>query len=243
MLKYLRIAVTALCLAACVLLVALWVRSYWSLDLLIGRLSKTTAIHGISSNGRLCLGLAKFSSPAGFTWTWKSTTQRQLDAAAPIARVRLPLLQLEKEYRTARRVEEQRLALALRHPSNDSATLTAKIDQLTAQIDDIDFEFKIVSLRLKQQIVTRLWGNPTQFEAQLVSEAAFDFSSVSMFWGFGAKRGTNGWIVVCPHWCPVGLIGGLAIAVGIGGWWHFSLRTLLIAMTLVATGLGIVAAF
>jgi hypothetical protein len=28
MLKYLRIAVTALCLAACVLLVALWVRSY-----------------------------------------------------------------------------------------------------------------------------------------------------------------------------------------------------------------------
>jgi hypothetical protein len=29
MLKYLRIAVTALCLTACALLVALWVRSYW----------------------------------------------------------------------------------------------------------------------------------------------------------------------------------------------------------------------
>jgi hypothetical protein len=32
MLKYLRIAVTALCLTACVLLVALWVRSYYRLD-------------------------------------------------------------------------------------------------------------------------------------------------------------------------------------------------------------------
>ena len=29
MLKYLRIAVTALSLTACVLLIALWVRSYW----------------------------------------------------------------------------------------------------------------------------------------------------------------------------------------------------------------------
>jgi hypothetical protein len=32
MLKYLRIAVTALCLTACVLLIALWVRSYWWRD-------------------------------------------------------------------------------------------------------------------------------------------------------------------------------------------------------------------
>jgi hypothetical protein len=32
MLKYLRIAVTALSLAACLLLVALWVRSYWRRD-------------------------------------------------------------------------------------------------------------------------------------------------------------------------------------------------------------------
>jgi hypothetical protein len=32
MLHYLRIAVTALCLTACVLLIALWVRSYWIVD-------------------------------------------------------------------------------------------------------------------------------------------------------------------------------------------------------------------
>jgi hypothetical protein len=36
MLKYLRIAVTALSLMACVLLVALWVRSYWVQDVVYG---------------------------------------------------------------------------------------------------------------------------------------------------------------------------------------------------------------
>jgi hypothetical protein len=36
MLKYLRIAVTALSLTACVLLVALWVRSYWRNDAFTG---------------------------------------------------------------------------------------------------------------------------------------------------------------------------------------------------------------
>jgi hypothetical protein len=36
MLKYLRIAVTALCLAACVLLIALWIRSYRVQDVVYG---------------------------------------------------------------------------------------------------------------------------------------------------------------------------------------------------------------
>jgi hypothetical protein len=38
MLKYLRIAVTALCLTACVLLIALWVRSYWRTEIYIGKI-------------------------------------------------------------------------------------------------------------------------------------------------------------------------------------------------------------
>jgi hypothetical protein len=58
MLKYLRIAVTALSLTACVLLVALWVRSYWWSDevgvLPIGRLrtsarEQTIAAWGITA--------------------------------------------------------------------------------------------------------------------------------------------------------------------------------------------------
>jgi hypothetical protein len=42
MLKYLRIAVTAVSLTVCVLLVALWVRSYWICDV-VYRMSPNVA--------------------------------------------------------------------------------------------------------------------------------------------------------------------------------------------------------
>jgi hypothetical protein len=49
MLKTLRIAVTALCLTECVLFVALWVRSYWTLDL-VSRVTSTGQISSFGSN-------------------------------------------------------------------------------------------------------------------------------------------------------------------------------------------------
>jgi hypothetical protein len=59
MLNYLRIAVTALSLTACVLLVALWVRSYWRID----------EIGGIGPNG-----LVAFSSERGvIIYAWESS--------------------------------------------------------------------------------------------------------------------------------------------------------------------------
>jgi hypothetical protein len=48
MLKYLRIAVTALSLTACVLLIALWVRSYYRNDVLFGP-DFTSGISGLGS--------------------------------------------------------------------------------------------------------------------------------------------------------------------------------------------------
>jgi hypothetical protein len=51
MLKYFRIAVTALSLTACVLLIALWVRSYWWQDQYVLGLTKTQFIHGESARG------------------------------------------------------------------------------------------------------------------------------------------------------------------------------------------------
>jgi hypothetical protein len=54
MLKCLRIAVTALSLAACVLLIVLWVRSYWRLDILEKRIGFET--YQISSvKGRIAI--------------------------------------------------------------------------------------------------------------------------------------------------------------------------------------------
>jgi hypothetical protein len=47
MLHYLRIAVTALSLTACVLLVALWVRSYWRLDTVHRKDISVQSVQGI----------------------------------------------------------------------------------------------------------------------------------------------------------------------------------------------------
>jgi hypothetical protein len=55
MLKYLRITVTALSLTACVLLIALWVRSYWRLDILEKR-GGFGAIQISSVIGRIAIG-------------------------------------------------------------------------------------------------------------------------------------------------------------------------------------------
>jgi hypothetical protein len=59
MLKYLRIAVTALSLTACVLLIALWVRGYGTIDTFRGRLTATRAIGFESNEERLGVGLYK----------------------------------------------------------------------------------------------------------------------------------------------------------------------------------------
>jgi hypothetical protein len=71
MLKYLRIAVTALCLTACVLLVALWVRSFWWSDRL--KFARTgNRVVSISSNfGVLSIGDADLSKviPQSFGWS------------------------------------------------------------------------------------------------------------------------------------------------------------------------------
>jgi len=56
MLKYLRIAVTALSLTACVLLVALWVRSYWWADFMRGPLTVGIDYYIWSIRGHLKFG-------------------------------------------------------------------------------------------------------------------------------------------------------------------------------------------
>jgi hypothetical protein len=57
--------------------------------------------------------------------------------------------------------------------------------------------------------------------------------------GFGVIRTPNGKGLILPHWLPV----LVATAFGALPWltWRFSLRTLLIATTLVAVALGLVA--
>jgi hypothetical protein len=64
MLKYLRIAVTALSLTACVLLIALWGRSYWHWDNWQGRISSDESLHVQSFGGQI----AVFKLPHAMPW-------------------------------------------------------------------------------------------------------------------------------------------------------------------------------
>jgi hypothetical protein len=69
MLKYLRIAVTALSLTACALLVALWVRSYWYFDDPEGHIGEMR-MSFLSVSGKMRLDLGWWgTSPK---WEWHS---------------------------------------------------------------------------------------------------------------------------------------------------------------------------
>ena len=71
MLKYLRIAVTALSLTACVLLIALWVRSYWYWESLNWYFSTTKYINVSSDAGQLSLGVGDLPGVMPGYWRGK----------------------------------------------------------------------------------------------------------------------------------------------------------------------------
>ena len=81
MLRYLRIAVTALSLTACVLLVALWVRSYSRVENLIVR-SNSRIVQFSSGLGQIAIEWQPFI--AGM-WPEAPTWQTMSQPAAPIA--------------------------------------------------------------------------------------------------------------------------------------------------------------
>jgi hypothetical protein len=74
MLKFLRIAVTALSLTVCVLLVTLWVRSFWKFDSISGNFGDRN-LSVISAQGTFRVGAVRFG-PQWFTralpWSWSS---------------------------------------------------------------------------------------------------------------------------------------------------------------------------
>lgn len=77
--KYLRIAVTVLSLTACVLLVALWVRSYYYLDEWARPISQTRWFGASSIKGQLrcCIGMFNPAVPIQASdWGIESTDSR-----------------------------------------------------------------------------------------------------------------------------------------------------------------------
>ena len=77
MLRYLRIAVSALSLTACVLLIALWVRSYSYQDCFLGWVSKSRNVDGTSWHGWIAVRSSWFDLELwdpGHLPNWGSTS-------------------------------------------------------------------------------------------------------------------------------------------------------------------------
>jgi hypothetical protein len=68
---------------------------------------------------------------------------------------------------------------------------------------------------------------------------AFPVGSLACTWlGFKWESSPDAFAIIVPYWFPLSAIGVLIAAMWVP--WRFSLRTLLIATTLVAVGLGLI---
>jgi hypothetical protein len=145
MLHYLRIAVTALCLTACVLLIALWVRSYWWADTF-----------------EYSYGMGRHAIAASVQGVLRLGTQGTYHPVEP-----------------------------------------------------------------------KLWREPVEKWQERTGAPPLKFEA-----GFASPY----WFLAFPHWVPILFTGMVAILSWIRWSSRFSLRTLLIATTLVAVGLAVVVA-
>ena len=64
--------------------------------------------------------------------------------------------------------------------------------------------------------------------------------ATSSLLGFAGDSTSLGWTIFIPHWFLVSLAASLAAFPLLRSRWHYSLRTLLISITLIAVGLGLV---
>ena len=180
MLYYLRIAVTALCLTACVLLIALWVRSYWWADRLHWSFDGKEAFAVASKQGRfLLLGYETVDEPNEWKSGWYS------------------------------------------HSTSDEQSFP---------LDD----FKNNS-RLGFDVLRK----PMYFVPELtIPVPGKPGWATSYNPGFKHLQGSA---VMIPYWFLILVGGALTVSPWIRWSKRFGLRTLLIATTLVAVGLGVVA--
>ena len=149
MLRHLRIAVSVTSLVACMLLIALWLRSYWWFESLRNDVSQSYSFMLECHDGRLVF----FGLPWANNWSWELVTYRLSDLRSP---------------------------------------------------DEPDEPIE-------------MWA----------------YHSTPVY-------GRAAWSLVIPHWFLVILTGTLAAVLGIRRPFQFSLRTMMIAMTIIALWLGLV---
>jgi hypothetical protein len=216
-----RIGASLACLIACVFFIALWILSYRSLGQVNCKWSATRAVEAVSVNGRMVF----FEFPSTTSSAWRSLLDAQvlmcLESDAQMAKLTNQLA-----YAEMKRAEIGVVARNRRSP---------KAAQADRQIAVLTNQIQAYRNQVRQQAVL---GSLTLSGSQFGTS----FPSVLNRSGFGFGRLPFGWMLSVPYWFPVVVSGLLAAALGIGKTWRFSLRTLLIAMILVAMAIGTLAA-
>ena len=214
--RRMRIAVAGICLAACVLLTALWLMSYRSFGSVKGNLSSTKAFEFVSANGRL---LVFGASSTNASWrkllNMQVQTALQMDPAFTSLTQHLSYLQMQRGLINARTGGQSRGLVAA---DRRIALLNNQIQQYRNQIRQQMTQNRLNTLAL----AAPQSGSPPNVLNRV---------------GFGFRRLAVGWVLEVPYWFPVVLTGTLAALLGVKRW-RFSLRTLLVITALVAVLLG-----
>jgi hypothetical protein len=206
------------------LLVVLWVWSYHRLGLLECKWSATRAIAVGAANVRIVV----LEVPSTFLSAWSSL----LDADVDIVLEQDPAMITMK----------QTLALAEFAKSHQRGITSQRRSRLAPGIDR-----KIAMINQQMQQYRQQTRQQAAVESLSIlspsrSKSGPFLSKVMHRLGFGFNRFPGGWALVVPFWFPVTLAASLTALLGMESRWRFSLRTLLIAITLVALTLGLIIA-
>jgi hypothetical protein len=82
------------------------------------------------------------------------------------------------------------------------------------------------------------WSSRPAAEEREFRDSRKSVNAEQDFMGFGARSRRGRWTLAVPHWFVVAIAGGLAVAVRPPPRWRFTLRSLLIAISIVAFALG-----
>jgi hypothetical protein len=195
-------------------------RSYYRFDAARGPLFKLGVVQVVSTEGQLVCFKFPWSEHA--PWQWGSLSE------ADVASLR------KKEFQ----VQREALLTELRELQMRSATSRVIRDELRRQeveilneLTDLSVETMIFRAEIRQIALRKRFGKSFNL-------ALPDFSQ---HFGFGFRQSSNGYVIGCPHWALVAISGVMGIMVGAASRikLRFSLRMLLIVITLLAVGLGL----
>jgi hypothetical protein len=221
--RYLRIALSSACGLLCLLLIAFWVLSYDRLRLRDYQWSPTRSIVVGGAEGRIAL----LDAPSNLTSAWRNLSDANVDVM---------LLQDPTMLSLAQQLAYAEMSISIhKSPSSrGSAGISRKIEQIKQQIQHYRDHMRVQAdaANFDFQVLT----HPQPPTGSTLSKAVHRL-------GFAHAQFPTGRTLVIPCWFPTVLTGLLAALQGMKPHWRFSLRTLLIGITVVAVALGLLIAF